>query len=71
MNMIILYNEDQGAVFTLDEETKELYYAPVYQDDTVNLSEFHPVDYICEDEEDDLFSIHQELIAMYESSFVS
>ena len=60
--MIILQKQDHAALYTLDYESKELYYAPVYQDNTVNLSEFVPVDLQNADDEYDLLTIQKELI---------
>lgn len=42
--MIFYHSESHGAIYTLDEETRELYYAPIYQNNTINLSEFCPID---------------------------
>lgn len=60
--MIILQKQDHAALYTLDEETKELYYAPIYKDQTVNLSEFAPVDLNNVDDEVEIRNIQQELI---------
>lgn len=56
--------EEWGSVYTLDPDTNELYYAPIYQDDTVNLNEFAPVDLDCLDEDDQqqVLKIQQQLI---------
>lgn len=62
--MIILQKEDHGCVYTLDDETNELYYAPIYKDNTVNLSEFAPVDLADVDDEYDVLTIQKELIAL-------
>jgi hypothetical protein len=62
--MIILHKEDHGCVYTLDDETNELYYAPIYKDNTVNLSEFSPVDMDRVDDEYDVLNLQQELIAL-------
>jgi len=37
--MILLYKENCGCVFSIDENDT-LLYAPVYQDNTINLDEF-------------------------------
>ena len=64
--MILLYKEDQGAVFTLDE-FNELLYAPIYTDNTINLNEFAPVDMDrCEDEYE-ILNIQNELISLSNS----
>ena len=42
--MIIIQYQDHGCVYTLDKDSQELFYAPIYIDNTVNLSEFAPVD---------------------------
>jgi hypothetical protein len=62
--MIILQKQDHGCVYTLDDESQELYYAPIYKDNTVNLSEFAPVDLVNLDDEYDVLTIQQELIAL-------
>jgi hypothetical protein len=62
--MIIVHYQDHGCIYTLDDETKELYYAPIYKDNTVNLSEFAPVDLASVDDEYDVLSIQKELIAL-------
>ena len=62
--MIILQKQDHGCVYTLDDESQELYYAPIYKDNTVNLSEFAPVDFADVDDEYDVLTIQQELIAL-------
>lgn len=59
--MIILQKQDHGCVYTIDEETDELYYAPIYKDNTVNLSEFAPVD-LNDVDEYDVLTIQKELI---------
>jgi hypothetical protein len=64
--MILLYKEDQGAVFTLDE-FNELLYAPIYTDNTINLNEFDVVDIDqCEDEYE-MLDIQNELISLSNS----
>jgi hypothetical protein len=60
--MIILQKQDHGCVYTLDDETNELYYAPIYTNNTVNLSEFAPVDLSSVDDEYDVLTIRKELI---------
>ena len=68
--MILLYKEDQGVVYTLDE-FNELLYAPVYTDNTINLNEFDVVDIDrCEDEYE-LLDIQNELVAMSSVSLVT
>ena len=64
--MILLYKEDQGVVYTLDE-FNELIYAPVYTDNTINLNEFDVVDIDrCEDEYE-MLDIQNELISLSNS----
>ena len=58
--MIILQKDNHAALYTIDEETKELYYAPIYKDNIVNLSEFALVD--LDDEE--VLEIQQQLIQL-------
>ena len=60
--MIIIRKENHGAVYTLDPDTNELYYAPIYKDNTVNLSEFTAVDLDSIDDEYDVLTIQKELI---------
>ena len=62
--MILLQKQDYGCIFTLDPDTQELYYAPIYQNNTVNLNEFAPVDLADVDDEYDVLSIQQELIQL-------
>lgn len=62
--MIFLQKQDYGCIFTLDPDTQELLYAPVYQDQTINLVEFAPVDLDDVDDEYDVLSIQQELITL-------
>ena len=62
--MILLQKQDYGCIFTLDPDSKELYYAPIYQDNTVNLNELAPVDLADVDDEYDVLSIQQELIQL-------
>lgn len=62
--MIIIHKENHGCIYTLDDETNELYYAPIYKDNTVNLSEFAPVDLADVDDEYDVLTIQKELIAL-------
>jgi hypothetical protein len=59
--MIILQKENHGCIYTIDPVTNELYCAPIYNDNTVNLSEFAPVDLSFEDQEE-VLTIQQELI---------
>lgn len=61
--MIIVRKEDHGCIYTIDPDTHEVFYAPIYQDDTVNLSEFAPVDLTDEDEVE-IQQIQQELIQL-------
>jgi hypothetical protein len=62
--MIILQKENHGAVYTIDEDSKELYYAPIYSDNSINISEFAPVDlFNCEDIKE-VLHIQKELIAL-------
>jgi hypothetical protein len=64
--MILLYKEDQGVVYTLDE-FNELLYTPVYTDNTINLNEFDVVDIDrCEDEYE-ILDIQNELISLSNS----
>jgi hypothetical protein len=62
--MIILQKQDHGCVYTIDPDTQELFYAPIYKDNTVNLSEFAPVDLNDVDDEYDVLTIQNELISL-------
>jgi len=62
--MILLYKEDQGVVFTLDE-FNELLYAPIYTDGSINLNEFDVVKDV--DGNDELEEIQDDLIYMTDS----
>ena len=62
--MIIIRKENHGCIYTLDTDTQELYYAPIYTDNTVNLSEFAPVDLSNVDDEVEIQNIQKELIAL-------
>ena len=61
--MIILQKENHSCIYTIDPDSQELYYAPIYKDKTVNLSEFAPVDFNDVDEYD-MLVIQKELIAL-------
>jgi hypothetical protein len=60
--MLILHKEDHGCVYTLGEEN-ELFHAPIYTDNTINLNEFAPVDMDSCDDEYEVLDIQNELIA--------
>jgi hypothetical protein len=60
--MIIIQKEDHGCIYTIDIDSNELYYAPIYNNNTVNLSEFAPVDLSSVDDEYDVLTIQKELI---------
>ena len=62
--MIILQKENHGAVYTIDPDTQELFYAPIYTNNTVNLSEFAPVDMDQCDDEYEVLDIQKELISL-------
>jgi hypothetical protein len=61
-NMLILHKEDHGCVYMLGEEN-ELFYAPIYTDNTINLNEFTPVDLADVDDEYEVLDIQNDLIA--------
>ena len=67
--MIILQKENHGAVYSIDPDSKELYYAPIYNDNTVNLSEFAPVDLFTVDDVNEVLAIQNELITLSDKSF--
>jgi hypothetical protein len=60
--MIILQKENHGCIYTIDPDTQELFYAPIHTNNTVNLSEFAPVDLSSVDDEYDVITIQKELI---------
>jgi hypothetical protein len=60
--MIIIQYQDHGCVYTLDPYTQELFYAPICNDNTVNLSEFAPVDLHLVDDEYGIIMIRKKLI---------
>ena len=60
--MLILHKEDHGCVYTLGEEN-ELFHAPIYTDNTINLNEFDYVDMDRCDDEYEVLDIQNELIA--------
>lgn len=60
--MILIRKENHGCIYTIDPESNELFYAPVYQDNSVNLSEFAPVDLNNVDDEVEIQNIQKELI---------
>lgn len=64
--MIFIQYNNFGCIYTIDDETKELYYAPIYEDDTVNLSELVPVDlyHLDEDITQEVLQIQQQLIRL-------
>ena len=62
--MILLQKQDHGCVYTLDIDSKELYYAPIYNDNTVNLSEFTPVELDAADNTVEILNIQKELISL-------
>lgn len=62
--MIILQKENHGCVYTIDPDTQELFYAPIYRNNTVNLSEFAPVDLQDVDDEYEVLDIQNELISL-------
>ena len=59
--MILLTKQDHGCVYAIDPDSHELFYAPIYTDQTVNLSEFAPVD-LADEDEVEIQHIQQELI---------
>jgi hypothetical protein len=61
-NMLILHKEDHGCVYTLGEDY-ELFYSPIYTDNTINLNEFTPVDLDRCDDQYEVLDIQNELIA--------
>ena len=60
-NMLILHKEDHGCVYTLGEDY-ELFYSPIYTDNTINLNEFHPVDLADYDDVNEIEDIQSQLI---------
>lgn len=64
--MILIHYDKFSCIYTIDHQTKELYYAPIYNDNTVNLSDLIPVDLYRLDEDilPDIHQIHQQLISI-------
>ena len=62
--MIILQKQDHWCIYTIDPDTQELFYAPIYTNNTVNLSEFAPVDLNDVDDEYEVLDIQNELISL-------
>ena len=60
-NMLILHKEDHGCAYTLGEDY-ELFYAPIYTDNTINLNEFAPVDLADYDDVNEIEDIQSQLI---------
>ena len=60
-NMLILHKEDHGCAYTLGEDY-ELFYSPIYTDNTINLNEFHPVDLADYDDVNEIEDIQSQLI---------
>lgn len=59
---ILLIPENHGCAYSIDTEG-ELYYAPQYQDGTVNVEEFDFVDYeSMDDERNEVEKVHNQLI---------
>jgi hypothetical protein len=60
---ILLIPENHGCAYSIDTEG-ELYYAPQYQDGTVNVEEFDFVDYesMDDDERNEVEKVHNQLI---------
>ena len=59
--MLILHKEDHGCAYTLGEDY-ELFYSPIYTDNTINLNEFHPVDLADYDDVNEIEDIQSQLI---------
>jgi hypothetical protein len=66
--MIFLTVADHGCVYTLSQEDgDELYYAPIYENGSVNLEEFAPVDLDSVDmDQMELFDIRNRLAKLME-----
>jgi hypothetical protein len=60
---ILLIPENHGCAYSIDTEG-ELYYAPQYQDGTVNVEELDFVDYesMDDDEREEVEKVHNQLI---------
>jgi len=62
---MFIHKENHGCIYTIDPDSHELYFAPIYKDNTVNLSEFAPVDLNDVDDEVEILNIQKELINLY------
>jgi hypothetical protein len=60
--MMFIHKENHGCIYTIDPDSHELYYAPIYTNNTVNLSEFAPVDLDDYDDKVEIKNIQQQLI---------
>jgi len=66
--MILLSKPDHGCIYTLDENTHEVYYAPIMEGNIIHLEEFAPVDIVDVDDEIQIHQIQQELITLTNSN---
>jgi hypothetical protein len=63
--MMFIHKENHGCIYTIDPDSHELYFAPIYTNNTVNLSEFAPVDLNDVDDEVEILNIQKELINLH------
>jgi hypothetical protein len=63
--MILYINDNHSCVYTLSQEDgDELYFAPIYNDGSVNLNEFAPVNCVDELDEKDIIQLRNRLSTM-------
>jgi len=63
--MLILIKKDHGCAYALSQDDgDELYHAPIYNDNSINLNEFAPVELAAVDDEYEVLGIQNELIAL-------
>ena len=64
--MILFAPEDSSTVYTIDSEGT-LFFAPIYNDGTIDFDDFNEVDYVDELDEESLQKVQQKLITMMKS----
>ncbi len=69
--MIFVTSTNHGCVYTVSQEdSDEIYYAPIYNDGSVNLEEFAPVDLDSLDMDDmEIFDIRNRLQKVMKAFF--
>lgn len=66
LTMILFAPEDSSTVYTIDSEGT-LFFAPIYNDGTIDFDDFNEVDYVDELDEESLQKVQQKLITMMKS----